>query len=69
MTTDTKLKVSQGAIATADGEIRIFGTCKGAGMIGPQLGPPHATMLVYLFTDLAVEAVDARALMAACGRT
>jgi len=63
MTTDTKLKVSQGAVTTADGEIRIFGTCKGAGMIGPQLGPPHATMLVYLFTDLGLEASDARALM------
>ena len=23
-------------------------------MIGPQLGPPHATMLVYLFTDLQI---------------
>jgi len=25
-------------------------------MIGPQLGPPHATMLVYLFTDIAADA-------------
>jgi glutamate N-acetyltransferase / amino-acid N-acetyltransferase len=59
MTTDTKMKVAQ---ATVDIEgvlgerlqvVRIWGVAKGAGMIHPQLGPPHATMLVYLFTDVA----------------
>ena len=43
--------------------VRIFGCCKGAGMIGPQLGPPHATMLVYLFTDLQIEPVALRGLL------
>ena len=32
-------------------------------MIGPQLGPPHATMLVYLFTDLQIEPSDLRSLL------
>lgn len=63
MTTDTRMKVSQGAALREDQEVRIFGTCKGAGMIGPKLGPPHATMLVYLFTDLAIDPEQLRALL------
>jgi len=61
MTTDTKMKVAQAAvdIEGALGErlqvVRIWGVAKGAGMIHPQLGPPHATMLVYLFTDVVAE--------------
>jgi len=35
-------------------EIRIAAVCKGSGMIHPQL-VPHATMLVYILTDAAVE--------------
>jgi len=35
-------------------EIRIAGVCKGSGMIHPQL-VPHATMLVYILTDAAIE--------------
>ncbi len=58
MTTDTKMKVA-GATVDADGaEVRIFGVGKGAGMIHPQLGPPHATMLVYLFTDLLADSEE-----------
>jgi glutamate N-acetyltransferase/amino-acid N-acetyltransferase len=59
LTTDTKLKVASESF-TIDGKtVTLFGCCKGAGMIGPQLGAPtpaaapHATMLVYLFTDIA----------------
>jgi len=63
MTTDTKMKVSQASLEDAESSVRIFGCCKGAGMIGPQLGPPHATMLVYLFTDLHIEPADLRALL------
>ncbi len=58
LTTDTRLKVAQESF-TIDGKtVNLFGCAKGAGMIGPQLTPlqlppaPHATMLVYLFTDL-----------------
>ena len=57
MTTDTKMKVARAVIDVDGAEVVIFGAAKGAGMIHPQLGapvgPPHATMLVYLFTDLA----------------
>lgn len=63
MTTDTKMKVSQATLEAAETTVRIFGCCKGAGMIGPQLGPPHATMLVYLFTDLAIDPAPLRELL------
>jgi glutamate N-acetyltransferase / amino-acid N-acetyltransferase len=62
MTTDTKMKVSRAAVDVDGVEVRIFGVAKGAGMIHPQLGapvgPPHATMLVYLFTDIAAESAE-----------
>jgi len=35
-------------------EVRIAALCKGSGMIHPQL-IPHATMLVYVLTDAAIE--------------
>ena len=35
-------------------EVRVAGVCKGSGMIHPQL-VPHATMLVYILTDAAIE--------------
>jgi glutamate N-acetyltransferase/amino-acid N-acetyltransferase len=52
LTTDTKMKVARASFGIGGRTVSIFGCCKGAGMIGPQL-VPHATMLVYLFTDLA----------------
>jgi glutamate N-acetyltransferase / amino-acid N-acetyltransferase len=62
MTTDTKMKVARAVIDVDGVEVRIFGAAKGAGMIHPQLGapvgPPHATMLVYLFTDVAAESEE-----------
>ncbi len=54
LTTDTRVKTAY-AIIQIDGKpVRIAGACKGAGMIHPQL-VPHATMLVYLLTDAAIE--------------
>jgi len=64
MTTDTKMKVAHAAVDIEGvlGEklqvVRIWGAAKGAGMIHPQLGPPHATMLVYLFTDVVAESEE-----------
>jgi glutamate N-acetyltransferase / amino-acid N-acetyltransferase len=62
MTTDTKMKVARAVVDVDGTEVRIFGTAKGAGMIHPQLGapvgPPHATMLVFLFTDLAADSEE-----------
>jgi glutamate N-acetyltransferase / amino-acid N-acetyltransferase len=62
MTTDTKMKVSRAVVDMDGREVRIFGTAKGAGMIHPQLGAPvgesHATMLVFLFTDLVADSEE-----------
>lgn len=52
LTTDTRTKIAQESFVVDGRRVSIFGCCKGAGMIGPQL-VPHATMLVYVFTDLA----------------
>jgi glutamate N-acetyltransferase/amino-acid N-acetyltransferase len=59
LTTDTVEKTSFARleIPTPAGptqEVRIAALCKGSGMIHPQL-VPHATMLVYILTDAAVE--------------
>ena len=62
MTTDTRVKMAAAAVdipatdSNSASTVRIWGAAKGAGMIGPKLGPPHATMLVYLFTDIAADA-------------
>lgn len=71
MTTDTRMKVARAVIEIDDAEVRIFGAAKGAGMIHPRLqapvgadsGPAHATMLVYLFTDLKAEAEELQAVL------
>jgi len=63
MTTDTRMKVAEAVIEAEGVEVRLFGTAKGAGMIHPQLGPPHATMLVYLFTDISATAAELRELL------
>jgi glutamate N-acetyltransferase/amino-acid N-acetyltransferase len=53
MTTDTRPKTAHAAIEIDGREVRIAGIAKGAGMIHPQLAAaPHATMLVYLCTDV-----------------
>ena len=73
MTTDTEVKIARAVIDVDGVEVRVFGAAKGAGMIAPQLGPPapgkaaapaHATMLVYLFTDLLASAEDLRSFLA-----
>ncbi len=62
MTTDTRPKTVALTVRTSAGEVRLLGFAKGAGMIHPQL-VPHATMLVYLFTDLAAEPGVLRAML------
>jgi glutamate N-acetyltransferase/amino-acid N-acetyltransferase len=52
MTTDTVEKSAFARLEVDGREIRIAATCKGSGMIHPQL-VPHATMLVYVMTDAA----------------
>ncbi len=54
LTTDTVEKTAFARIEVDGKEVRIAATGKGAGMIHPQL-VPHATMLVYILTDAAIE--------------
>jgi glutamate N-acetyltransferase/amino-acid N-acetyltransferase len=66
-TTDRWVKIAE---AEAEGA-RVLAIGKGAGMIHPDVGAlPHATMLVFIFTDAVVEQpVLARALTAASDET
>jgi glutamate N-acetyltransferase/amino-acid N-acetyltransferase len=64
LTTDTKLKIAQASFEIDRRQVNLFGCCKGAGMIGPSL-VPHATMLCYLFTDIAASADQLKSLLAA----
>ncbi len=54
LTTDTVEKTAFARLEIDGKEVRIAACCKGAGMIHPQL-VPHATMLVYILTDAAIE--------------
>ncbi len=64
LTTDTKRKVARATVEAEDGRpVQLFGCAKGAGMIGPQL-VPHATMLVYLFTDLEASSTQLQQVLA-----
>jgi glutamate N-acetyltransferase/amino-acid N-acetyltransferase len=54
LTTDTRRKVSARHFPADGKQVKIVATCKGAGMIHPQL-VPHATMLAYIFTDAVIE--------------
>jgi glutamate N-acetyltransferase/amino-acid N-acetyltransferase len=59
LTTDTveKTAFARLEVAGPDGKprkVHIAALCKGSGMIHPQL-VPHATMLVYILTDAAIE--------------
>jgi glutamate N-acetyltransferase/amino-acid N-acetyltransferase len=70
MTTDTRIKTARAVVPVDGAEVRIWGAAKGAGMIGPSLGtpvsgPPHATMLVYLFTDVEADVSELNAVLAA----
>ena len=54
VTTDLVEKTAFARFEIDGKEVRIAGVCKGSGMIHPQL-VPHATMLVYIMTDAAIE--------------
>lgn len=62
LTTDTKVKIARASFEIGGRTVSLFGCCKGAGMIGPQV-VPHATMLVYLFTDIAANPEHLRAML------
>lgn len=62
LTTDTRAKVAWATVDINGKAVRLIGACKGAGMIHPQL-TPHATMLVYLFTDAEIAPAELSALL------
>ena len=63
MTTDTRPKIASASFRSAKSTVNLLGVAKGSGMIHPQL----ATMLVYLFTDVAARPAELRrALKLAC---
>jgi glutamate N-acetyltransferase/amino-acid N-acetyltransferase len=59
MTTDTKPKLASARFEVGKNLVTITGVAKGAGMIHPQL----ATMLVYLFSDVAASTTGLRSLL------
>ncbi|HTA21964.1 MAG TPA: bifunctional glutamate N-acetyltransferase/amino-acid acetyltransferase ArgJ [Terriglobales bacterium] len=59
MTTDTRQKSASARFNAGASEVGLLGVAKGAGMIHPQL----ATMLVYLFTDIAATSIELRQLL------
>ncbi len=67
LTTDTRIKVAYASFEAQGRTVSVYGCAKGAGMIGPQLvstsQAPHATMLVYLFTDLNATPAELQALL------
>jgi glutamate N-acetyltransferase/amino-acid N-acetyltransferase len=64
LTTDTRRKSAAARIKIGKQTITLAGVCKGSGMIGPRMGPPHATMLAYLTTDAAIAPTQLRKMLA-----
>ncbi|HEY0007514.1 MAG TPA: bifunctional ornithine acetyltransferase/N-acetylglutamate synthase, partial [Tepidisphaeraceae bacterium] len=54
LTTDTVRKFASATLRIGGKKVSITGICKGAGMIGPNMVVPQATMLAYLLTDAEV---------------
>jgi glutamate N-acetyltransferase/amino-acid N-acetyltransferase len=60
-TTDTRAKTASTQIQIAGKPITLLGVAKGSGMIHPKM----ATMLAYIFTDIAASAADLQRLLGA----
>jgi glutamate N-acetyltransferase/amino-acid N-acetyltransferase len=54
MTTDTFPKIVPRTFMIGAKEVKIWGCAKGAGMIHPDMAPPHATLLSFILTDALV---------------
>jgi glutamate N-acetyltransferase/amino-acid N-acetyltransferase len=65
MTTDTFAKGATETVSIDGQHVRIAGIAKGSGMIAPDM----ATMLVYLFTDAAMEQAVLQDMVSALNRT
>jgi len=67
MTTDTTVKIAYRSVRLSGREVRLWGCCKGAGMIHPKMtssGKPHATMLAFLLSDVQASARELKPLLA-----
>jgi glutamate N-acetyltransferase / amino-acid N-acetyltransferase len=67
MTTDTTVKIAHAEIQVGGKPVRLWGCCKGAGMIHPQMnltGKLHATMLGFILTDLKANAAELKPMLA-----
>jgi len=64
-TTDTFAKGAAGTVDVDGQTVRIAGIAKGSGMIAPNM----ATMLVYIFTDAAIEQPVLQTMVSALNRT
>lgn len=58
MTTDTFPKLRTRTFTLGNRLVRLAGIDKGAGMIAPNMGPPHATLLGVIATDAAIAPAD-----------
>jgi len=65
MTTDTRPKLASAQFSTKDGTVSLLGVAKGAGMIHPNM----ATMLAFLFTDVAATPKQLRSRLSAAAST
>ena len=65
LTTDLKRKEAATSFKISRVTVTLAGVCKGSGMIGPRMALPHATMLAYLTTDVAIAPALLRELLAA----
>jgi glutamate N-acetyltransferase / amino-acid N-acetyltransferase len=63
-TTDRWPKIAEATVAHAGAKASLLGIAKGAGMIHPDVGPPQATMLAFLFTDAVVDKFELDAALA-----
>lgn len=63
LTTDTVRKFAGATVRIGGKKVTLTGICKGAGMIGPNMAVPQATMLAYLLTDAVVPSALLRKLL------
>lgn len=54
MTTDTQPKALHRTLKAAGKAYTLSGICKGAGMIAPNMAPPHGTLLGVVATDISI---------------
>jgi glutamate N-acetyltransferase / amino-acid N-acetyltransferase len=57
LTTDTVRKTAIRRIDLGGVKVTVAGMAKGAGMIGPNIGPPQATLLSFVLSDARVDQV------------